>query len=118
MIDTNRYAKAMAALIKTPYAEMSAAQHALVSAAEEVDDLTRRVVEDCRLMADRFERYAREVDQGYCYGNVPSTSQTVNDISMSTARLEVKRADILSLIGAVMGRESRVKFVELLNPEP
>jgi hypothetical protein len=115
MIDTNRYYDAMSSLINAPNEELTPAKFALLNAAQDVDVLTRQVTEDCRSMAERFTRFAAELDEGLCYGTPPTASSAVYDISAGAARLEQRRADLLSLIGATLGREARKAFVDALN---
>lgn len=118
MTEPNRYYDAMATLINTSHEPLTVAKIDLLNAAEGVDALTRQVAEDCRTMAERFARFAAELDEGLCYSTPPTAASSVYEISAGAARLEARRADLLSLIGATLGREARRAAVDAANRKP
>lgn len=84
---------------------------ALVNLACEIDLLERQLVDDARTMAERFTRYAADVEAGM-HASDPSGYSTLRDIPERAATLKAKRDALRMLLVATFGEVARERFSE------
>ena len=105
-----KYETALMTLVPSLAKDWTSSDIALISAAIEVDRLTDRIVQDSRSMALKFEAFAREValrNEGWD----PTGYSTIRDISVNSAKLEVYKTNLISLIRLLRGRDAAKDFV-------
>ena len=105
-----KYETALMTLIPARPKERTSSHVELLSLACEVDRLTDRIVQDSKSMSMKFESFAREValrNEGWD----PTGYSTIRDIAVNSAKLEVEKRHLISLIRLVNGREALSQFV-------
>ena len=105
-----KYETALMTLVPSLAKDWTSSDIALISAASEVDRLTDRIVQDSRSMALKFEAFAREValrNEGWD----PTGYSTIRDIAVNSAKLEVEKKNLISLVRLILGRDAAKDFV-------
>jgi len=105
-----KYETALMTFIPSNPKDWSLSDVELISTASEVDRLTDRIVQDSRSMARSFETFAREValrNEGWD----PTGYSTIRDIAVNSAKLEVEKTNLISLVRLILGRDAAKDFV-------
>jgi len=113
MANTGRYETAVLNLLPSSPKTWEAGYVDLLSAASEVDRLTDRIVADSKSMARKFESYAAEIaarNEGWD----PTGYSTLRDIATNTAKLEVERRQVHSLVRIFFGKDAAKAFAVAL----
>jgi len=109
MKNTGRYEAAVLNLLPSNPKNWETGHVDLLSAACEVDRLTDRIVGDSKSMARKFESYAAEIatrNEGWD----PTGYSTIRDITTNTAKLEVERRQVHSLVRIFFGKDVAKTF--------
>lgn len=109
MRNTGRYETAVLKLLPANPKDWQPGHVDLLSVACEVDRLTDRIVSDSKSMARKFESYAAEI-AARSSGWDPTGYSTIRDISMNTAKLEVERQNVHSLLRILFGKDAAKAF--------
>lgn len=92
----------------TPDGRLERAYYEMMSCAHECDRLHNQLLADAAYMAKRFNEMARDLNQGMTVSD-PTGYSTVRDIPVNLVRLDMRRAQLVSLIEAYEGEASQVR---------
>lgn len=109
MKNTGRYETPVLNLLPSNPKNWETGHVDLLSAACEVDRLTDRIVGDSKSMARKFESYAAEIasrNEGWD----PTGYSTIRDIATNTAKLEVERRQVHTLLRILFGKDAAKDF--------
>jgi len=102
MKNTGKYETAITTFIPSNPKEWTSTHVELLTAANTVDSLTDRIVDDSRRMAQKFEAYATEVDtrgEGWS----PLGYSTLRDLEINIAKLEVHKEYLRMMVRTAYG---------------
>ena len=104
MKNTGKYEAALMTMIPSNPKEWTSTHVELLAAANTVDSLTDRIVDDSRRMAQKFESYAFDVE-ARGEGWSPLGYSTLRDMEINIAKLEVHRDYLRVLLRGAYGRD-------------
>lgn len=94
------------------------ADHELLDAAGQLDDLEHRIANDAEDMAQRFELFANQVREGYVRSlTLPTGYSTLRDIDANKAKFDAKIDSLFALVGCVFGKDVKAAYREALKAE-
>jgi len=110
MKNTGKYETAITTLIPNHPKEWTPTHVELLTAASTVDNLTDRIVDDSRRMAQKFEAYATEVEtrgEGWS----PLGYSTLRDMEINIAKLEVHKEYLRMMVRTAYGKDALKDFM-------
>ena len=110
MKNTGKYETALMTLIPNHPKEWTPTHIELLTAAGVVDNLTDRIIDDSRRMAQKFEAYATEVE-ARGEGWSPMGYSTLRDMEVNIAKLEVHKDYFWVLLRGAYGKDVAKEFV-------
>ena len=110
MKNTGKYETALMTLIPNHPKEWTSTHVEMLTAANTVDSLTDRIVDDSRRMAQKFESYAFDVEtrgEGWS----PLGYSTLRDMEINIAKLEVHKEYLRVLLRGAYGKDALKDFM-------
>lgn len=108
-----KYETALMTLIPSSPKEWTDKHVELLTAAAEVDNLTHKIVDDSRRMAQKFEAYATEVE-ARGEGWSPLGYSTLRDMEINIAKLEVHKGYLRVLLRGAFGKDAVKEFMGMV----